>query len=362
MATSPIVSVVVHQYGCIQELRLPVGRLQALIGPNDSGKSTLLRAIRMLVHAAASSWATIGGQELPFDPDVGEDSMLMLFAGDARYALARKPQGVLLEEVNATRNLSNPRDPPSPTRMAKRGLNKPSIVHIQPDAPGASAISMGTSGGALLLRLDPDRLRQPSKLIPDGHPLRFFDDRGFGLAGVYDAIRNRGDDSFAEIAKDVSTLFPAVKYVGLRNTSENLKELQITLTDGTKVAAPQLSEGLLYYLAFAAVPAIARPAVVLVEEPENGLHPARIADVVRVLRRVSETSHVFIATHSPILVNELKPEEVWVTTRTESEGTRITRLDQTPNFEERSSVYQNGELWIAYADGTSEAPLLGKDE
>ncbi len=111
-----------------------------------------------------------------------------------------------------------------------------------------------------------------------------------------------------------------------------------------------------------ALPYLGQPTVVLVEEPENSLHPARIKDVVAVLRKVSETSQVFIATHSPLVVNELEPQEIFVTTRDSEAGTRVTRLDQTPNFDERSKVYENGELWIAYADGENEAALLGGDE
>jgi predicted ATPase len=49
-----------------------------------------------------------------------------------------------------------------------------------------------------------------------------------------------------------------------------------------------MSEGLLYYLAFAILAELQRPAVYLVEEPENGLHPSRIADIVRMLRAVAE--------------------------------------------------------------------------
>lgn len=36
----------------------------------------------------------------------------------------------------------------------------------------------------------------------------------------------------------------------------------------------------------------------------------------------------------------------------------VTRLDRTPNFAERSRVYNPGELWVAYADGDTEAALL----
>ena len=157
--------------------------------------------------------------------------------------------------------------------------------------------------------------------------------------------------------------FPTVKHIGLRNASTTHKELQIELTNGTKIPASMASEGLLYYLAFATLPYLhAGASILLIEEPENGLHPARIRDVVATLREISKTTQILIATHSPILVNELQPHEVFVTTRDTTSGTRVTRLDRTPNFAERSRVYSPGELWIAYADGDTEAALLGEDD
>jgi hypothetical protein len=33
-------------------------------------------------------------------------------------------------------------------------------------------------------------------------------------------------------------------------------------------------------------------------------------------------------------------------------------LSDTPLYEERSSVYKNGEIWLSYGDGMQEAALL----
>jgi predicted ATPase len=120
-----------------------------------------------------------------------------------------------------------------------------------------------------------------------------------------------------------------------------------------------MSEGLLYYLAFAALRHLDPVSLLLVEEPENGLHPARIAQVVGVLRAISESgTQVIMATHSPLVVNELRPDEVSIVTRTAERGTQVKRIKDTPDFEERSKIYALGELWIAYANGEDEAPLL----
>jgi predicted ATPase len=98
----------------------------------------------------------------------------------------------------------------------------------------------------------------------------------------------------------------------------------------------------------------------LIEEPENGLHPSRIGDVMRVLREVSKTSQIILATHHPLVINELQSDEVTILTRTPERGTVATPLSHTKNFEQRSKVYALGELWLNYADGEFESDLVAE--
>ncbi len=211
---------------------------------------------------------------------------------------------------------------------------------------------------AQLLRLDPDFLRAPHALIADGTPLRFDDERGTGLPALYDALLVRDLPAYIALNEQLTKLFPSVKSIQLMNPNHGTKALGVRLTDGTVVPADQMSEGLLYYLAFAVLPHLAPTALLLVEEPENGLHPSRIAEVMRVLRAISEKTQVIIETHSPLVINELRPEEVTVVTRSPETGTNATPIQTTPGFEERAKVYALGELWLSYANGDDEAPLL----
>jgi predicted ATPase len=210
----------------------------------------------------------------------------------------------------------------------------------------------------LLLRLDPDALRAPHSLIQDGQPLRFVDERGTGLPAIYDAIVVRDIQAFLQLNADLARLFPDVQSISLTNPSPTTKAMGVKLLNGSFIPAELMSEGLLYYLAFAALRFMAPTALLLVEEPENGLHPARISEVMRVLREISKTTQVLIATHSPLVVNELEPNEVTVVTRSREHGTAATLMKDTPNFEERSKVYALGELWLSYANGDDEGPLL----
>jgi ABC-type polar amino acid transport system ATPase subunit len=61
----PVEKIEIRNFGCIRDVKLSLTRLHALIGPNDSGKSTILRAIReaqpMTVHSGALLQVVEGG-------------------------------------------------------------------------------------------------------------------------------------------------------------------------------------------------------------------------------------------------------------------------------------------------------------
>jgi hypothetical protein len=210
-----------------------------------------------------------------------------------------------------------------------------------------------------LLRLDPDDLRAPAQLFSKDQPLWFRNERGQGLPALYDALLSRDIPAFLAIADRFTELFPTVKALRMVNPDAGHKTLGLTLTDGTEVGPEEMSEGMLYWLAFAVIEYLRPVGILLIEEPENGLHPSRIAEVMRILRDVSKWTQVLMATHSPLIINELKPEEVTIVTRTPEAGTICTPMTATKNFAERSKIYALGELWLSYADGDLERELVG---
>jgi predicted ATPase len=295
----------IRGYRCVRDVSLHLTRLHALIGPNDSGKSSILQAIQSLVGtqfwvSSARAWSSRDG----------------VFAGTYPSAEQRNS--------NAER-----------------------------ESQVASAM-----GQRFILRLDPDELRRAMPLIPRGRGAIWFrTEKGQGLASLYDALLSRDRAAFSAIDERFRTLFPTVRMLRLENADERSKTLGLTLLDGTDVGPDEMSEGMLYWLAFAIVEHLAPAGILLIEEPENGLHPSRISEVIRVLRDVSQRTQILIATHSPLVINELKPEEVTLVTRTSEQGTVCTPMIATKNFEQRSKVYALGELWLAYADGDHETEL-----
>ncbi len=345
----------VQNYGCVQDCELTLSPLHALVGPNDSGKSTLLAALETLgllgardhsLRESERALRVIGRLRGPVIP---VDREIVASVAKVRWRVHRRGDETreVVEDGNSDMWGTLHLDARIPSAVIGQG------------APGSKyAVVRAALAGATLLRLDPDALRAPAPLIPDGQPVRFADDRGRGLPAIYDALQTRDIQLIADLNRDLQRLFPAFKSLRLRNTDTQQKAIGAVLQDGTEVAASELSEGMLYYLALAALPHLDPTPLVLIEEPENGLHPARIADVMKVLRAVSETTQIIMATHSPLVINELEGHEVSVITRDPKTGTQAVLLKDTPNYEARSKAYANGELWLNYCDGETEAPLV----
>jgi energy-coupling factor transporter ATP-binding protein EcfA2 len=325
----------IQSYGCIEDATFRFTPLHALIGPNDSGKSTVLRAMQTLQLALRPQEGVSGSifKAIQSTKARGGPSLGVATSTKSSWWVKSDLQNRLASGMFLTLG----------GLMVAAPLTEDATRALQ---------------GAQLLRLDPDFLRTARPLIADGQPLRFADERGTGLPALYDALIVRNLPAYAALNQELTRLFPGVQSIQLGNPSAGTKAIGVKLADGTVVPAELMSEGLLYYLAYAVLPHLDPMPLLLIEEPENGLHPARIAEVMRVLRAISKKTQVILATHSPLVINEMRPEEVTVVTRSPEHGTRATPMKDTANFEERSKVYALGELWLSYANGDDEAPLI----
>lgn len=345
----------VRGVGCLSDVGVELTPLHAFIGPNDAGKSTMLRAVQAAVTSPSSEVVAVSNPWT--DRQAAPYEILAEFCvSPFRYHFNHESGAFRGELFGSTgdHHQFSAGDWPGLGAALRNSTVKPS----SPLVPLVEWIKKG----ARLIHWDVDALRKDSKLIPESDVVRLQDERGFGLPGVFDVIINRGDDAMGRLQERVRALFPTIQSVRLKNVSSDTKSLEVLLKSGERIPADSMSSGLLYYLAFAALEHIEPTSVLLVEEPENGLHPARVAEVMRIFREISNTTQVLIATHSPLVVNELNKNEVTVFTRDPEKGTTAVRLDKTPNFEDRSKVYALGELWLSYANGDDEGPLLSETE
>jgi predicted ATPase len=85
------------------------------------------------------------------------------------------------------------------------------------------------------------------------------------------------------------------------------------------------------------------PTVVLLDEPELGLHPYAITILADLLRGASQKAQVLVATQSVTLVNHFEPKQVFVVERKEGQTT-FTHLADS-DMEEWLEEFGLGDLW-----------------
>jgi len=169
------------------------------------------------------------------------------------------------------------------------------------------------------LQLEPSSMRAPS-LFTDPKQI---DERGAFLAAALQRLaKRRGADAWADIAERVSRLVPEMEE--LRVVADERTETytaEIRGADGTFRPARALSDGTLRFLVLAALAVDPEATGTLcIEEPENGIHPDRIADMTTLLDDLAvdpqaavgpdnPLRQVLVNTHSPLVYRQVRPQD-----------------------------------------------------
>lgn len=148
-------------------------------------------------------------------------------------------------------------------------------------------------------------------------------------------------DTFHNIAPHIAKMQPA----SLRTGKQFIEFIESKA--GRGVESWESSDGSLRALAILlAVETADAGSTIIIEEPEQNLHPWAVRILVDHIREVVEEREiqVILTTHSEHVLDRTKPEEVRVATRTLKEGTKFRRItDVAPGVVEMGEV---GRLWV----------------
>lgn len=293
-------------YKCLRDVAVDVGPFNVLIGRNDTGKSSFLEAL----HARADhALSRRGGPLLArhFQRDGRQATIEFQMAGQRLTVSSNNGWPVLsAEQLGLLARISQP------------------------------------------LSIDPQRIASVSE-------------RGSGALDTLIATRGQGTAAhFAALALQDRETFDRAEAMLREATGRRVRNIVVKeqgndyalhyrLIDGSIIPAADASQGILVYTCFLAI--VHRddpPSVLLVEEPENGVHPLRLKEIVDLLRSLTTRGvQIFLTTHSPDLLSWCKAEEVLVFWRPDPDsGTSIHRLP--PDFTERVAMGDSiGQIWAA---------------
>lgn len=189
----------------------------------------------------------------------------------------------------------------------------------------------------------------PMKKTADLNDNRFLRADGSNLPSFLYYLSQRHEASYGLIRRTVQRVAPFFDDFLLQ--PQKLNEEKIRLEWRHKRSdeyfdASSLSDGTLRFIALATLflqPDVYRPSVILVDEPELGLHPYAITMLASLVKQASVRTQVILATQSPLLLDHFRPEDVLVADRV-SGSTHFSRLE-SDKLATWLQDYSLGQLW-----------------
>jgi predicted ATPase len=335
--------------------------LTALVGPNSSGKSSVLQALHYISELEGRS---------PREFFQGPLSPEQLIHKDMKgWKVQLRSKGLLfsvfhdgLYPERETYRVFwdwgyDRKEEKDPTKPLNRFLPPELLVQIC---------------HTQFLKLSSEALQSPSYSTVLNPVLKT---NGEGLASVVQYLKSYEDEAFEMLEGSVRAVIPQIKKLRIRPAKVTLPpekkvmsfegatipileekevmgaELVFDMEGVKEVPAHRTSEGTLFATALLALLAHPQcPHVILIDDIEQGLHPKAQRELIHVLRVIQKQRpelQIIMTTHSPYMLDELEMDEICVCAM-DKEGVVHTRsLGEHPNAEWASKALTTGEFWGA---------------
>ena len=205
--------------------------------------------------------------------------------------------------------------------------------------------------------------QSPMKKISDVNDSRHLRADGANLAAFLYRLRETRAETYDLIRSAVRLAAPFFDDFALEPLAANEDKIRLEWKhrgmDG-RFNASSLSDGSLRFIALTVLllqPEDLRPSVILLDEPELGLHPYAVTLLASLVQRASVKTQAILATQSPILLDHFEPEDVLVADRRDGR-TEFSRLDGE-RLEKWLQHYSLGQLWEKNEFGGRPSPEHG---
>lgn len=347
--------ITVTGYKSIRELRdFELGDINVLIGANGAGKSNFLSVFKLLSRLVNERLqlfvAQSGGADflLNFGPKITSHIELGLQFGNKTtegYRVKLVPAApnklVIAEEVCWDHEFAEPTVLGSGKGKEEAGLKDMydqgvivdnayslfqnlELYHFQDTTPEA-------------------RVKQNADIY-DNHKLKS-DARN--LASFLYLLKNHHQTYYKRILQTVQLAAPFLADFILNPMPENAQRIRLRWQHKNAdedFDISQLSDGTLRFICLTTLLLQPNPPkLIIIDEPELGLHPYAITVLAGMLRSVSTQSQIIVSTQSVSLVNEFAPEDIIVVDH-ENDASTFTRLN-SKDLAVWLEDYSLGELW-----------------
>lgn len=349
-----ITSVYIQNFLSLRNINLNLERLTVLVGPNGSGKRSVLNALQAVVQAVA----------LP-DPH-----LWFLQDRHCDWLYTRGGKGDMVVSCMTTSSALEMRATPPP-HFHQVPCNMRGKCYWPISITSSPA---GTVKSLCYLQLNAKQLARPhhsSQSVPA------MEADGEGLVSVLEYMALFARDSFEMTMEYAQLLIPSFRRIRFQSANTYRIENGLAIFQGkprhqkVKRSCPGVSllfdfehaqgipahavgDGALYLLGLLTVLfGPHRPDVLLLEGMENHLHPQSQKQLIFVLRRILNQFpglQIVGTTHSPYLLDHLQPIEIRLTASNRTGHCVIAPLSTHPLFSQWRDEMSPGELWSLFGE------------
>lgn len=354
----------------LRRVEVELGRLNVFIGKNASGKSNLVKLLRFASLLAVKQFISEAAKGIGYE-DVGDIaygrdpharvSIALEAALDQeyRYTITFRADGVIeSEELQAGGRVLFKREDGRLEYLREDGSlarahisdNQAALYVLKysrdasPDAAGFT----GFLGSWAFYNFNPAAIRGSSPVGASEE----LDYDGGNLPQVLLTLLTTRRREFVRVEELLRAAVPGVEEL-LTPIRDGRVWIAVREEGFERPFGPEhLSDGTLRLLAFITALALPSPLVSF-EEPENCVHPELLGSLVELMRLSGR--QVIATTHSPSLLDHVRPEEVYLVVKVEG-GTRVKRLSTVEDIDAvRRFLELGGSLGEAWQSGLLES-------
>jgi energy-coupling factor transporter ATP-binding protein EcfA2 len=386
-------SLTIKNFGCLQDVTLELAPLTVLVGPNDAGKSMLMKALQALSTSCRSDggWRSVirspaDFKALTFNQGGGAIELGLLgkvLGKQFKYEVALQenaPVKVIRETLEAdgrtvqpdrndmlvVRGLASTRCSLGPDGQFLSQAALETYAHNSHEEPVFRFLRTVAAPIAAAVRrirrhlLRPERLLDRSSLPDDFRRPMAPDGLELGAACADLLLANTGD--FERIEQALCNAMPHVAGIHVQRAmrdgvieGQRREEylLYIRTKAGARIPGHLVSDGVLLFLGYLVLLNWPEPpSLLMIEEPETGLHPGLMSRLVNMLEDASAGQlgappvQIIVTTQSPDLLNYVRPECIRVIRRGEDGATRAVPFTNAPDLRRLLEYQSPGEIWV----------------